>query len=108
MTPFEKIDKLIKENNEVAVPLMRKLGLTPQIYSNWKRGKASPSTDAIVKIAEYFNVSTDYILTEKETANEIKSLSPTEQTMLNCFRGLKTSEQSECIDFCNYLLSKHK
>ena len=34
--------------------------------TEWKNGKAKPSANALQKIATYFNVSVDYLLTGKE------------------------------------------
>lgn len=40
--------------------------------SGWKKGKFNPSTEAITKLAKYFNVSADYLLclTDEPTALE--------------------------------------
>lgn len=37
----------------------------------WKNGKAKPSVDALIKIADYFGVSVDYLL-----GHEVKEKSP--------------------------------
>ncbi|MCL2413552.1 MAG: helix-turn-helix domain-containing protein [Bacteroidales bacterium] len=49
-----------------ATKLTTDLELPNSAVTDWKKGKYKPSTDAIVKIAEYFGVSTDYLLTGKE------------------------------------------
>lgn len=38
------------------------LGVTNQTYSNYETGKREPSNDTILRLADYFNVSTDYLL----------------------------------------------
>ena len=49
-----------------AKQLTTELELSNSAVSEWKKGKSKPSTEAVVKIAAYFGVTTDYILTGKK------------------------------------------
>jgi len=51
------------------VVLAQKAGVTKQCVSNWENGYIQPSIDMLIKLANLFAVSTDYILelTEKRT-----------------------------------------
>ena len=44
------------------VELGKKLSVTKQTISNWENDNIQPSIDMLVKIADYFSVSTDYLL----------------------------------------------
>lgn len=44
------------------VELAKQLSVTKQTVSNWENNNIQPSIDMLVKISEYFSVSTDYIL----------------------------------------------
>lgn len=47
------------------------LQITKQAYSLYELGKREPDFETLLKLGEYFNVSTDYILRgTKETAND--------------------------------------
>ena len=59
----ERILKLIEERGITAYKLAIDVGLDSVVISHWKKGKAKPSTDAIVKIAKYFGVTADWLLT---------------------------------------------
>ena len=48
--------------------LTEKLELSNSAITDWKKGKAKPSTEAVIKLADYFGVTTDYILLGKEPA----------------------------------------
>jgi len=50
-----------------AAQLLREAGLHPSLITQWKQGLQKPSTDAIIKLAQYFGVSTDYLLIGKVT-----------------------------------------
>lgn len=38
------------------------MSVTKQTVSNWENNNIQPSVDMLVKIADYFSVSTDYLL----------------------------------------------
>lgn len=51
--------------------MMAELGFSNGLFSQWKSGKQNPSLKKIQKIAEYLNVSTEYLLEEKVNPNTI-------------------------------------
>lgn len=53
--------------------LARKLGVTKQTVSNWENDNIMPSIEKLIQLADYFEVSTDYLLGRDEAAmDEIK------------------------------------
>lgn len=48
-------------------------GTTPQSYAQWEKGLRKPSQDSLEKLANFFNVSTDYLLgnTDIKNPNEL-------------------------------------
>ena len=62
MTTVEKITKLFDESGKSANSILKELDFSPTAFSEWKRGKAKPTTDALKKLADYFDVSVDYLL----------------------------------------------
>ncbi len=52
--------RLTKGLNQVQ--LAQKLGVKKQSVSNWENDNIMPSIEMLIKIADYFNVSTDYLL----------------------------------------------
>jgi len=56
----------MKKRDITATQLAKELNLSVPTFSQWKNGKAKPSYDAIVKIAKYFNISTDYLLCQTD------------------------------------------
>jgi transcriptional regulator with XRE-family HTH domain len=59
---IERILVLLKERNMTAKELTVLLGASRSAVSEWKSGKAKPTIDHIVKIAQIFSVSTDWLL----------------------------------------------
>ena len=58
----ERLKELRCSINFTQVDLAKELNVTKQCVSNWENNNIQPSIDMLVKIAKYFNVSTDYLL----------------------------------------------
>ena len=57
-----RIQELRKAMNMSQVDLAKVLNVTKQSVSNWENSNIQPSIDMLIRLAEYFNVSTDYLL----------------------------------------------
>lgn len=68
----ERIKKLREENNISQIDLAEYLGISQQALSKWENGKNEPDNDSLIKIAKYFNVSTDYLLGNSESRSNIQ------------------------------------
>ncbi len=76
MTPTtERILELMKQRGDSAYSLEMKAGLPISTVAAWKKEKFKPSADAVVKVAQYYNVSTDYLLclTDNPTSSKYDS-----------------------------------
>lgn len=62
MNTIEKITKLFEKSGKSARSILLELDLSETALSEWKRGKAKPTTEALTKLADYFDVSVDYLL----------------------------------------------
>lgn len=58
----ERILEFMEQHGDSAYALEKKVGLPISTVAAWKKGKFKPSADAIAKVAQYYNVSTDYLL----------------------------------------------
>ncbi len=66
----EKIKTLRLAGNYSQVDIAEKLSVTKQTISNWENNNIQPSVDMLVKIADLFGVTTDYLL-GRDTAPRI-------------------------------------
>lgn len=68
-SPFPiALNALIKEHNN-ARELMEHLGISPQAVNQYRNGLSRPSLENICKIADFYNVSVDYLLGRTTTKN---------------------------------------
>lgn len=58
----ERIKELRLARRLNQIELGYRLGVTKQSVSNWENGNILPSVDMLVRIADFFAVSTDYLL----------------------------------------------
>ena len=63
----DRLKKLRDENNVSQFDLSNYLGISQQALSKWENEKTEPDNESLVKIANYFNVSIDYLLGNSES-----------------------------------------
>lgn len=61
-----RIFSLLEKSDKSAKEFAGAIGASPGNVTDWKNGRSKPSALLIPKIADYFNVSTDYLLGRKE------------------------------------------
>ena len=111
--------------------LVRKRGLTEKqvtidckisasSFTDWKKGKASPSVETIRKLSDYFNVSTDYLIKGKEfeggedpddqeqaqeSSNRVEFSNPVETELLTKFRRLTPDCRGKVFSYIDGMLA---
>lgn len=66
MTVYERIETLRREQKISQGKLEKQLGFSNGSISKWKN--SMPTPDRLKKIADYFSVSVDYLMTGQETS----------------------------------------
>lgn len=62
MNTIEIITDLLNKKGISAAKMMRDLGFSNGLFSQWKKGLQKPSAEKLSKIADYFEVTVDYLL----------------------------------------------
>lgn len=71
---YEIFMKLLEEKGVTAYKVSKATGIAGSTFTDWKTGRSTPKTDKLQKIADYFGVSLDYLMTGEETPSEKKSV----------------------------------
>ena len=122
MSVVERILNLVERNGITAAQLLRETGLHGTTITQWRKGAYKPSADAIFKIASYFGVSTDFLLTGKEFKDADATATATEDAALTMPPELQDifsavhddnnnftqAELNEIADFVNFVRLKRK
>lgn len=59
---YENFRKLCELNNVRPGTVSRETGISTATLTSWKQGKYTPKPDKLQKIADYFNVSLDFLM----------------------------------------------
>lgn len=65
----ERIKQLRQARSMTQVELASGLGVSKQCVSNWENDYIQPSIEMLIKLAEFFKVSTDYLLGRNDGLN---------------------------------------
>ncbi|MFD1466502.1 helix-turn-helix domain-containing protein [Lapidilactobacillus mulanensis] len=70
----ERLKELRKNKRETQVETAKRLGFAPTTLASYEQGKRQPDQETLVAIANYFNVTVDYLLginnTPKDATNQ--------------------------------------
>ena len=59
---YQRIRDLREDKDMTQTQMVKILSCSQRIYSNYERGDVDIPTDILIKIADYHNVSIDYLL----------------------------------------------
>ncbi|WP_420999983.1 helix-turn-helix domain-containing protein [Carnobacterium maltaromaticum] len=74
MTVFDRVKSLADKQKISIVELEERLNFGKNSLYRWKT--SAPASDKLKKVADYFNVTTDYLLGRTDTPNPIPSKEP--------------------------------
>ena len=81
MTLYERIDELAKKQKISVFDLSLKLGMGRNAIYQWK--KSVPNVEAVQKVADYFNVSVDYLLDRADNKSQKNDLDTKLERMMD-------------------------
>lgn len=87
------------------------LGLTPQVLSRYERGDREPDLNTLIMLANYYEVSIDYLLGRENEFGQIITnydLSEDEKTLISRFRQLSDTRKETVLDSVSYMLDSEK
>ena len=101
---WDNFMKLCIDRSTTPNAVCSKLGFSNATATHWKNGTI-PNGDAILKLSDYFNVSTDYLLGRTQDPNEQiaeAALAPDEQTLVTDYRTLTPPGQEYIRDTMDF------
>ena len=93
---YEIYCKLRDEKGVKDADVARETGITKSTFTDWKNGRSVPGNEKTKKIADYFSVSLDYILTGEKP--EIPGFEPEHLELIELYAKLKTEQKSAVIN----------
>ena len=104
-------DKINKKPN----PIGKEIGVSSATISKWKSGTI-PNGETLVRIADYFGVSIDYLLGRKDESedtnkNQTNVIQPSDEMtteLIEVFKNLTTLQKAKVIIMINDLKNESK
>ena len=89
-----RLRELRISNDLSQTELAKIIGISSQIILNWENGIYEPKINQLIALADYFNVTVDYLIGRKTTIDTIDILA----------NNLKKVPQEEIINYiCDYI-----
>ncbi|MBR0288404.1 MAG: helix-turn-helix transcriptional regulator [Selenomonadaceae bacterium] len=105
MTTGERITRLRESRDVLQKELAKAIDVDPVVLNRIEKGKRSARGEEIKAIADYFNVSTDYLL-GRETP-KAPALSDEQTTVLKGFDSLNSAGRNLLVGVLNSLRVSH-
>ena len=106
MALAERVKQLRTENTSSQTDLAQHIGADPAQISRYENGRIAPSADAIIRLAQTFNVSTDYLLIDDAPRRPHKSPEDTLGLRLHTINELNTNDRELVHAFIDALVTK--
>lgn len=103
MGVFERIQELCKSAGISVTSLEFELGIGKGLIGKWR--KNSPNIISLQKVADYFNVSVDYLLGRECPASSSFVFSPDEKSLILLFRELNGEGQEKARSYIDDLVA---
>lgn len=107
---LSNLKKLRETKNITQVKLSVDLGVSQELISRYELGSSFPQPQMLIKLANYFNCSVDYLLglTDISTpinilTSNLENLKATE--LYNKYNSLSNENKSHFDNYLNYLLN---
>ena len=102
----KNILKLSKERGFTNKQLCELLGKNTSYITDWKNGKSKPKADEIIFLADYFNVSVDYLLgkTTAQTSPTPKQADEFSALIQDC----SPAEREQVKQYIEFIKSQRK
>lgn len=134
---YDIFEQLLQKNNVTAYKAAKETGVTQTALSNWKSGKSTPATKTLQKLADYFGVTIDYLLTGNENEegragaksgkadcglaedrkiksenrnihNEAMPIDERLRKIMDCYNAMDNIGKEGLVDYAEHLLTKHQ
>lgn len=103
---IDRFNQLCKETNTTRYKLSTLIGISNSTMYGWDKGQ-QPAADTIVKIADYFEVSADYLLGRSNDIGIINAnanLATDEVEILNLYRQMNFQDKNQLRGFAKALV----
>lgn len=106
--------RLRKEKNITQAELAKKLNIRQTTVSSWENGVSVPDYPTLIKLADFFEVSTDFLLGREDDFGIVQpqsaapSLDKDEQELIANFRELNRLQKQKILAYTEGMLAAER
>lgn len=94
---YEIYCKLRDEKGVKDADVAREANITKSTFSDWKNGRSMPKPDKLSRIAEYFNVPVDYLMTGEKPEVPMIAWTPEHLEVVELFDKLNKEQKTAIL-----------
>lgn len=110
MDMYERFKVLCNIKNVTIKNACDEIGIAPSTVSTWRTRNNLPTGEMAIKIAHYFDTTTDFVLGEINEDNEVAELkplvTPSEAELIKMYRIADEEEKRMIIEMLAFFKSK--
>jgi transcriptional regulator with XRE-family HTH domain len=95
---------LLSEQGKQQKEMCRFVGVSANVVARWKTGESVSFIQYTDKLASFFGVTADYLLSSSENREMEATLTDREAKMIKQFRNMEYDKQEVVIKVINYML----
>lgn len=104
----DRLVQLLQERKTTMYALSKAIGVHQTSIKNWIAGTSHPNSDMLKRIADYFMVSTDYLLGRTDNPSLIDEIAATHSKDDIDFSDLSEEDQAAVRGVIAALRAKHR
>lgn len=108
---MENLKALREQKNMTQVKLSTEVEVSQELISHFEKGKSKPNVENLIKLADYFNCSTDYLLQRTNVPTLIKNFDKQDieiAELVNKYNSLDNKKKEKLRCFLDFLTDYKK
>lgn len=106
---LDNLKKLREEHNITQVKLSTDLGVSQELISRYELGSSFPQPQMLIKLANYFNCSVDYLLGVTNIKTPIKSIDKKDieiSDIVTKYNSLSSENKKHLVSYLEHLIDQ--
>lgn len=105
---MKNLRKLREEAHVSQAALARALGVAQNTVSNWENGNRDPSNEALMRVADFFGVTVDYLLGKEESKREDPGIDDFTYALYGEVKGLGEADREMLLQMARMLKKRQE
>lgn len=111
MTISERVFYLLKEKKMTQMEFAKRVGIANSTVSEWKKKRATPSTEKIMDICEVLEITPEQLLTGRgiddvddiENNSQQNQITPMDRKIIEDYHGMKEEQKKRLLSYMEAL-----